>query len=173
MGFSILVWFVLVPYIAICLLIMLFNFKLAIKLLGVFFLGIVILILSIGIYTSLHSKKVVKRKHIIGDYVIDRSKFSGENSNWQYNHYKLEITKRNELIVKYIDSGIVHSMDTVKVEFLEDYRNNRIKISQESTHHMFKEHPELIREIWSFYYVIHSEKYGNMFFKKGKWKMLN
>jgi len=39
-------------------------------------------------------------------------------------------------------------------------------------HHIIEEEPTLYRNVWSFYYVFKSQKFGNVFFKKGKWKAL-
>jgi len=39
------------------------------------------------------AKKTVTKKDIYGSYTIDRSKFAGQQADWQYNHFRFEITK--------------------------------------------------------------------------------
>ena len=111
--------------------------------------------------------KLVEKHDIIGTYCVDTRMFPGKNSNWQYEHYKIEITD-NKLIVKYLDLGRIQSTESVEIVFLEYYKNNRVKVTGNSHHHMLQQHPLLVREGWSYYYVINSLKYGNMYFKKEK-----
>jgi len=70
-----------------------------------------------------------------------------------------------------MDQGRVSSIDTGRVRYTRANTNPRIVITMNRTpHHILKETPTLYRKVWSFYYVFESEKFGNMFFKKGDWK---
>ena len=78
--------------------------------------------------------------------------FKGENADWQFNHYMLELTN-DKLIVKYHEHGKTLSQDTVEITYLERYQNNRLKIVGKSEHHLFQENPTLVRDNWDFLYV--------------------
>ncbi|MEM6687050.1 MAG: hypothetical protein AAF617_14815 [Bacteroidota bacterium] len=52
----------------------------------------------------LKSPMTVKKKHLEGDYVINRNLFKGPNADWQYEHYRLSI-KDNELVLTILNNG--------------------------------------------------------------------
>jgi hypothetical protein len=141
------------------------------ELLGLIWVGMIGLVILISILQIFTTKKRVKKPNIYGEYIIDRSKFPGEQANWQYENFRFEITKRKELIFHQTAGRKTIASDTAKIEFLEQYVNDRIRIKKDSSmHHIIEEEPTLYRSIWSFYYVFESPKFGNVFFKKGKWK---
>ncbi|MCK6606909.1 MAG: hypothetical protein L6Q46_01245, partial [Flavobacterium sp.] len=43
------------------------------------------------------SKKEVEKENIIGDYIIDRTKCSVKQADWQYNHYRFKITEDDKI----------------------------------------------------------------------------
>jgi len=118
-------------------------------------------------------KGIVKKEDIYGKYVIDRTKYSGKQSDWQYNHFQFEITKQNQFIFYQTEYGKILDSDTINIEFLEVYSSHRVKLVGGYRHHIIQDNPTLFRNVWSFYYVFHSPKFGNLFFKKGKWKNIN
>lgn len=133
--------------------------------------GLLGLMLLASIIQYFSTKKKVRRNDIYGEYVIDRSKFPGEQANWQYANFRFRITQKDELIFYQMDDRKILKSDTAKVIFLERYFSDRIRIVKDSNmHHIIDETPTLYRNIWSFYYVFESPKFGNVFFKKGKWK---
>lgn len=133
---------------------------------GVFLFSIII--------DSFSTRRGIKKSDIYGEYIIDRSKFSGKQANWQYANYRFTVTKENQLIFYQTKGRTFTRADTFDVDFVGGYLNDRIRFTQDSNrHHIISENPTLYRKQFSFYYVFHSEKFGNVFFKKGKWKELN
>ena len=144
------------------------------KMLFVVWGGVICLILVSLAIQFFTTKRVVKRSDIYGEYIIDRTKFVGRQTDWQYNNFRFEITTNNKLIFYRINKDQILYSDTARVEFLEQYRNNRIRIMRDSTmHHIVDDEPTLYRNVWSFYYVFQSPKFGNVFFKKGKWESIH
>lgn len=115
-------------------------------------------------------KKQLLPEDIYGDYIIDRSKIPGKQADWQYNHYRFEITPQNEFYFHVTDKERVVKTYTGTVSFLEAYKCRLVLHVDSPAHHIMEEKPTLYREVWSFYYVFNSPKYGNVFFTKGKWK---
>ncbi len=143
------------------------------KLLKLVWGGLIALIILASILVPFHRKKKVKKSDIYGQYIIDRTKFPGKQADWQYEHFRFEITKRNKLIFHHTDGKEILKTDTAHVKFLEYHANNRIRIIKYAPmHHIVDSEPTLYRNIWSFYYVFESPEFGNVFFTKGKWKAL-
>lgn len=117
----------------------------------------------------------IKKRHIYGEYIIDRSMFAGKQADWQYNTYRFEINKNNQLIFYQTEGDAIVQADTALVSFVENYHNTRIRIhsQQKAMHHILNDSPTLYRRGRSFYYVFRSPQYGNVFFKKGEWKPLS
>lgn len=120
------------------------------------------------------TKMKLSENKIYGEYVIDIHKCAGKQAEWQYNNYRFEIKKDNKIyfyvtkkerIVKTIIKDIKFNNGHCSPLLDLDLKNNDF--------HILKENPTLYREIWTFYYVFHSEKFGNMFFKKGNWKSMD
>lgn len=137
------------------------------KLLGLMW-GSLILLLALSIVLQIFTtKKKVTRNKIYGNYVVDRSKFPGEQANWQYDNFKFKITDDNVLHFSYKTSNEEYKTELVKVKFLEQYYSDRLELGKDSTrHHIIVDNPTLYREVWNFYYVFKSDKFGNVFFKK-------
>ena len=129
------------------------------------------LMMFLSIFTS---KKNVEKEDIYGDYIIDRSKFSGKQADWQYNHYRFKITEDNKIFFYITEKENIIKTIEGKVEFTDDGYSPHVKIElEEPKFHILKENPALYREVWSFYYVFESEKYKNVFFTKGNWKSID
>jgi hypothetical protein len=119
---------------------------------------------------------ILTQKDIIGNYVIDKSKFPGKQADWQYENFKFTITENEELIFKSRIYDNIWKSDTVKISYStgyydldkEEYCNRKIRIDSDSTsHHIISDNPTLFRQNFGkFYYVFESEKFGNVFFKK-------
>ncbi|WP_276979026.1 hypothetical protein [Flavobacterium filum] len=122
---------------------------------------------------------ILTQKDIIGNYVIDKDKFPGKQADWQYDNFKFTINENDELIFKSRIYDNVWKSDTVKISYStgyydlgkEEYCNRKIRVHSDSTsHHIIKDNPTLYRQSFGqFYYVFKSEKFGNVFFKRGKW----
>ena len=114
----------------------------------------------------------VTEEDIYGTYVIDKSRFSGEQADWQYDNFRFEVTRNNQLLFEHRVYDDVWELETVDVSFDPTWENRRIRIHSDSTnHHIIRDNPTLYRLSYGeFYYVFESEKFGNVFFKKGEWK---
>lgn len=140
--------------------------------------GLVVLLLPVFLVTLSYiinilfvEKMNLNKNEIYGEYVIDTDKFEGRNTDWQYDHFKIDITRDNKLkLYIYNNNGDVAKIITRKIEIMEGYTNARLNINPNSSdYHILQENPTLYRNVWSFYYVFHSSKYGNMFFVKKAW----
>jgi hypothetical protein len=139
--------------------------------LALIWMGIFGLILLVTIIHFLTGKKELERDDIYGEYIIDRSKFPGKQADWQYNHFRFEITKQNEFLFHLTDKEKILKTYKGKVTFLEAYSRPRIVLQVDTPgHHIIEDRPTLFRTVWSFYYVFNSPKFGNVFFTKGQWK---
>ncbi|WP_235922054.1 hypothetical protein [Flavobacterium phycosphaerae] len=120
-------------------------------------------------------QKEIEKEDIYGDYVIDRDKFAGKQADWQYNHYRFTITKDNQILFYITNKERIVKTIKGKAEIKEYYTPSpRLKlIFEEPKFHIIADNPALYREIWSFYYVFYSDKYQNVFFKKGTWHSID
>ena len=174
-GFNLFFVFILVPFTLIfTVIVLVLGRRKLLKPLAYFWIAVVgLIILSIS-FRLLRQKKKLTRNDIYGEYIIDRSKFGKNQANWQYNHFRFEITKQNELVFIETEKDTILKMSKVDISFLDTYRQPRINLHVDSArHHLIQENPTLYRTVWSFYYVFHSSKFGNVFFKKGKWKPID
>lgn len=138
-----------------------------VKLLGLLWAGLALLVVVVGFVQVFTTKMKVTKGDIYGKYVIDKSKFPGEQAEWQYDNFKFEITKDNVFYFTYKNSSGEYETEVVPVEFLEHYYSDRLVIDKDSTrHHIIVDNPTLYRDVWTFYYVFESDKFGNVFFKK-------
>ena len=171
-GFGLFFIIILIPLTGIMLLVWLITKNNAFgKLVGFIWLGILGLIILVMLGHFFTDKKKLTQDDIYGEYIIDRGKFRGTQADWQYNHFRFEITKKNEFLFYLKDKEKVTKMYRGNVKFLEAYKGPRIVLSVDTPrHHIIEDMPTLYRSVWSFYYVFHSPKFGNVFFTKGKWK---
>lgn len=142
-----------------------------------FSVGIWIVVVSVAIImivsNFLHSKTKVDKKDFYGTYIVDRKFFKGKNADWQYNHYRFEITKDNELSLYITNENKVLKIYKRKIEFIEGSASPHLKIINENPNFILDGEPTLYRKSWDFYLVFKTKPYSNMFFKKGKWKPIN
>lgn len=135
------------------------------------FIGIVLFYCFLIFNVYLFSKKEVSREDIYGEYIIDRSKYSGRQSDWQYNSFKFELRNNHKLYFYEMDNGKVTKVSIIPVYFCIP---NHLALVKDSTrHHILSDNPTLYRETFNFYYVFKSPKFGNVFFKRGSWKKLD
>jgi len=141
----------------------------------VIFIGLILLVSISGPYRSSMS---LLKEDIYGEYVIDRTKFAGKQAEWQYEHFRFELTEEDQMIFKEKIYDGYWKSDTVNITFssgyyddhLSEYCNQKIRIQSDSTnHHIIHDNPTLFRKRKHFYYVFDSEKFDNVFFIKKKW----
>lgn len=141
--------------------------------LSLFFLVIFLIITSI-ILNQVNKKIRLKKTDYYGEYIINRDFFKGKQANWQYNSFRFEI-KQNDSIYFYVTEK-EKILKTLKGKISSSSPNgsSRIQIHMiDSNHHILKSHPTTYRSTWSFYLVFYSEKFNNVYFKKGHWKPIN
>jgi hypothetical protein len=163
------------PLTIILLLIWLFTRKkIFAQLIAIMWVGIIRLYLALSVLSFFWKKKEVEHSDICGEYIIDRKQFPGIQADWQYNHYSFEITKQNKFLFYCRNKDKIIKTYKGKVEFVTGYNSPRLIIHVDTPkHHVIEEKPTLYREVWNFYYVFKSPKYGNMFFSKGHWKPID
>ena len=157
-----------------------FRKKIIIKSIGVIWGIFTILILLAFVVEKKMQPIVISNSDICGEYIIDRTKFEGKQAEWQYENFRYKITESEELIFESKIYGNKWKSEKVKVSYSsgyydenkKEYCNRKIRIHSDSTtHHIIKDNPTLFRKSFNFYYVFKSEKFGNVFFKKGKWNL--
>jgi len=176
-GFNLFFVFILVPLTGILLIAWLLSRKILIgKILGVIWLGIFGLVLLSGIVRWLTSKIELDKEDYYGEYVVNRDYFKGRQTDWQYNHFRFEITEQDSIFFHVTDKKeIVKTYrGTIKTTNPEYHRSARLIIEMEQpTHHILTSNPTTYRSAWSFYLVFNSPEFYNVFFKKGKWKLID
>ncbi len=173
-GFNLFFIFILVPLTGILLIAWLLSRKLLIgKIIGFIWLGIFGLVLLSGIVQWLTSKTVLDKEDYYGEYVINRDYFKGKQTDWQYNHFRFEITDKDSILfyVTEKDKILKTYLGTIKTTDPKNYNSARLIIEMEQpTYHILSDNPTTYRNAWNFYLVFKSPKFKNVFFEKGKWK---
>jgi hypothetical protein len=128
--------------------------------------GLLFLFFELGAIARYYRKPIsLTRNDIVGEYRIDTTFYSGKNATWQYNHYKFFITKKHSIMfVEMNDKGRVIYREVHDLKFSNIPVTWEIK--SDTLHHVIRNNPTLYRSHSKFYYVFHSVKFGNMFFRK-------
>lgn len=171
-GFNLLFVLIIIPLTGLLLLVWLVTQKQFWgKILGYIWAGVIAIILLSITIQFFTNKKVLTTADIYGEYIIDRTVFPNKQSDWQYNHFRFEITKNHEFIFYQTEKDKVIKTEKGKISFLDAYYSPRLIIQVDTPrHHIIEDKPTLYRRVWSFYYAFNSPKFGNVFFTKGKWK---
>ena len=171
-GFNLGFIFIILPLTGILLLVWaITRNKIFGKTLGFIWLGIIGLIIFSLTVQTLTAKKELKKKDYYGQYIIDRDFFSGKQANWQYENFRFEIKKDDRIYFYVTDKEKIVKTFTGKISTTTPYNSERLIINMEQpTIHILKTNPTIYRSTWSFYLVFHSDKFNNMYFRKGNWK---
>ena len=171
-GFNLLLIFIIIPLTIIALLVWIVSKKKIFgQFAGIIWIGIIGLVILVQIIKFIANLNELKQNDIYGEYVIDRTKFSGKQSDWQYEYYRFEITENNEFLFHITENSKICKTIVGKMNFAENYEIPRINLKFEKPKfHIIEENPFLYRNGKNFYYVFYSTKYGAVFFKKDKWK---
>lgn len=124
-------------------------------------------------YNWWYSKIELNKDDICGEYVIDRSQFSGKQADWQYNHFRFKITEDDRIYFYETEGKQVVRTYQGKIEIIDNVECDRFKIIMDNPHHIIADNPTFYRSNWDFYLVYNSSKFGNVFFKKGTWKAID
>ena len=134
-----------------------------------------VLFLLGNIIRFLTAKKELEKNDYYGEYIINREYFPGIQADWQYNNFRFEI-KHNDSIYFYLtdkEKILKTYRGTIKTTDPSQYISERLILNMEQpTLHIITSNPTTYRSAWSFYLVFYSEKYNNVYFKKGHWKPL-
>lgn len=118
-------------------------------------------------------KTILSGRDYVGHYIIDRSYFPGKNADWQYEHFRFEITKDDSIFFYKTEGDRVINTFKGTTSYPKPYGSARLRLSmKQPTHDIVLTNPTIYRDNWDFYMVFYSSDYGNMFFTKGKWKPL-
>ena len=173
-GFNLFLIFILAPLTGILLVIWLLTRKKIFgKTVGLIWLGIFGLAFLYGIVQWLTSKTELQKKDYYGQYIINRDYFPGRQADWQYEKFRFEIKDNDSIYFHLTDKQKILRTyrGTITTTAPSQYISERLIINMEQpTHHVMTSNPTTYRSAWSFYLVLNSPKYKNMFFEKGKWK---
>ena len=174
-GFNLFFVFILVPLTGILLVTwLLTRNKIFGKTLGLIWLGIFGLTFLSGIAQWLSAKILLEKKDYYGAYIVNRDYFPGRQADWQYNNFRFEI-KDNDSIYFYItDKEKILKTYRGTITTTKPYSSERLIINMEQpTYHIMTSNPTTYRSAWSYYLVFYSQKFNNVYFKKGQWKPLD
>ena len=167
--------FIVIPVSIILLIIAgITNKKIYVHVVLYFWLFIIFISVLAEITRPLSTKKVLEKSDFYGEYIIDRSYFPGKQADWQYNNFRFEV-KENDSIYFYVtDRKTVIKTYKGKFSTRKTFTSERPKFEMlEPNHHILTTNPTVYREIWDFFLVFKSPKFNNMYFRKGKWKVIN
>ncbi|KAF2507986.1 hypothetical protein EYY60_18755 [Flavobacterium zhairuonense] len=167
MGLILIIW----PFVILAIIGLLIDSKKSISKTTKFVSFLIISVVIFLVARRINKKTEVDKNDVYGEYVIDTTHFYGKQAKWQYNHFRFEIKRNNKVVFQLTEQNKIVKSYAGSVEFLEGYIRPRIIFHfKDPVHHIVKENPTLYRDMWSFYYVFNSSKFGNVFFKKGKWE---
>ncbi|WP_242529653.1 hypothetical protein [Psychroflexus sp. ALD_RP9] len=119
------------------------------------------------------SKTELDKEDYYGEYVINRDYFKGEQTDWQYNHFRFEITDEDSIFFYVTDKEKILKTYRGTIKTTTPYSSARLIIEMDQpTHHIMTSNPTTYRSAWDFYIVFKSPKFYNVFFEKGKWKLI-
>ncbi|MEM6263089.1 MAG: hypothetical protein AAGI38_11320 [Bacteroidota bacterium] len=170
-GFNLFFVLILVPLLGILLLVSSVKSKrLPLKILGIACAVILFFAFLTGIFRRLNSNIELSKNDYYGEYVINRDCFPGNQANWQYDHFRFEITDKDSIFFYVTKKDKVLKTYRGKISSTTPYSSARLIIEMEKpTHHILLSNPTTYRSTRDFYLVFKSPKFKNVFFKKGKW----
>ena len=132
---------------------------------GLWVLTISVIILNLIVDYNRTPIRLTKND-IVGEYRIDKTFFPGTNVKWQYDHYKFYITNKDSILfIVMKEKEIPRTIYKHKIKYSK-IPPKLWSVVADTTHHLIRNQPTLYRGHDKFYYVFHSEKFGNMFFRK-------
>ncbi len=144
------------------------------KIVGYFWLGLFGLFVLGTIIRLLTDKKKLEKNDYYGEYIVNHDYFPGKQADWQYNNFRFEI-KENDSIYFYVtDRQKILKTYRGTITTTKAYSSERLIINMEQpVHHIMTNNPTTYRSAWSFNLVFYSQKFNNVYFKKGQWKPLD
>ncbi|WP_210116090.1 hypothetical protein [Hymenobacter wooponensis] len=143
-----------------------FFLKVLVGLWGVVF-GLIALAWLIHLFTP---KSELEKEDYYGQYVIDRSKFPGRQADWQYNHFRFEITSDDRITFHQTNGSTVIKTYLGEISTVKPYSSHRLVVRmKQPTHHILASNPTVYRQKGHFYLVFESRHFGSVFFIKNDW----
>lgn len=105
---------------------------------------------------------------LVGTYQVDTLFYPGKNARWQHKHFQFSITKTDSVIL------VCKNDEGIPTKILHYHMHKTSSnppywhVQADTVHHLLQNKPTLYRGKKSFYYVLKSPKYGNIFFRKMK-----
>ncbi|RYY06468.1 MAG: hypothetical protein EOP43_06255 [Sphingobacteriaceae bacterium] len=127
-------------------------------------LTILLFILS-TIATNFRTPIRLTKTDIVGNYRIDTTFFKGKNAKWQYDHYRFTITPTDSIYFYMTHNNTILKTIKGKLKYFSGPPDLWV-VQGDTSYHLIKYPPTLFRGYKKFYYVFHSDFYGNMFFRK-------
>ena len=174
-GFNLFFIFILLPLIVILFVIWLLSqnkiVDKTLKFIGLSVLGLIIFSITLQ---KLMAKKKLQKKDYYGEYVIDRDFFRGKQADWQYENFRFEIKENDKIYFYVINKDKIKQTYIGTITTTKTYNSEVIEIQmKQPTIHIMKRNPRIWRSAWNFNLVFYSEKFNNMYFKKGTWESLD
>ncbi|NQX56931.1 hypothetical protein HQN86_25155 [Pedobacter panaciterrae] len=171
-GFNLLIILILLPLTIILLTGWLITRKVIYgKTLGLIWLAIFGLYILTLVMHTLTKKKLLKKDDFYGHYIINKSFFPGKDADWQYDSFQFEIKENDSLYFYIMDAGKIVNTISGTIKTVKPYQSQRLILNvRQPRSHLIDSIPTIYRDSWNFYLVFHSPKFGNMYYKKGKWK---
>lgn len=139
--------------------------KITLKLLAWLWVFTIFIIVVGSIMNNYSTLIRLTKQDIIGDYKIDTTFYPGKNAKWQYEHYRFTITGSDSLYFYITHKDTIAKTIKVKLKF-SNGPPDLWRVDGITAYHVIKYPPTLYRGYNKFYYVFHSDMYGNMFFRK-------
>ncbi|WP_210116325.1 hypothetical protein [Hymenobacter fodinae] len=118
-------------------------------------------------------KSELEKDNYYGQYVIDRTKFPGKQADWQYNHFRFEITNDDRITFYQMEGDSILNTYFGAISTVKPYNSHRLVVRmKQPTHHILASNPTVYRQKGHFYLVFKSSHFGNVFFTKNDWKPL-
>ncbi len=171
-GFNLILVFVLVPLTGLLLMTWAISqSRILGYVLGLMWGGVILLVILSMTLQSIFAKKVLTHEDYRGSYVIDRDMFPGTNADWQYDHFRFEITDDDSIHFHATNGARIVETWTGHISTVVPYSSARLIIHmQPPVPHVLECLPTTYRDTWNFKLVFHSKHYHNMYFKQGRWK---
>lgn len=142
--------------------------KSALKVLAAIWLITIVLVIACAVASHLREPILLTKQDVVGEYRIDTTFYPGKNARWQYYRYKFRITNSDSLYFTIMDTG-QHPYKIFAHKINQDFGPPFLwSVVADSTCHIIRAKPILHRGHNKFYYVLHSDKFGNMFFRHAK-----
>ncbi len=141
--------------------------KTALKVLAAIWTITIVLFVVGAVADHFRTPIMLTKQDVVGEYRIDTTFYTGKNSRWQYSRYKFRITESDSIYFAIMNEG--RSCKTYGHKIIAESGPPFLwSVIADSTCHVISGKPILFRGHNKFYYVFHSSKFGNMFFRRTK-----